>query len=353
MSTPATNGHAPDLSAFEGIDGTDAEMRDVVIIGTGPAGWTAALYTARASLEPLVFMGPEPGGQLTTTTDVENYPGYPDGIMGPDMMQDFQAQAEQFGAESRYGVVTDVDFSERPYRLLVDEETIVHAQTVIVATGASARYLGLENEQRLLGHGVSACATCDGAFFRDETVAVVGGGDSAMEEALFLTKFAEEVRVIHRRDELRASKIMQERAFDNDKITFVWDTEVVDVLGEDQVTGIEVINNNTEETYVMDDVTGLFLAIGHTPNTEPFKGWLDMDDSDYIETQPDSTYTNIPGVFACGDAQDHVYRQAVTAAGTGCMAAIDAERWLSEHGVIDEPRTETEYHAAPATASNA
>jgi thioredoxin reductase (NADPH) len=234
----------------------------------------------------------------------------------------------------------------------VDEETLIHAQTVIVATGASARYLGLENEQRLLGHGVSACATCDGAFFRDETVAVVGGGDSAMEEAIFLTKFAKEVRVIHRRDELRASKIMQERAFDNDKITFVWDTEVVDVLGEDQVTGIEVINNNTEETYVMDDVTGLFLAIGHTPNTEPFTGWLDMDDSGYIKTQPDSTYTNIAGVFACGDAQDHVYRQAVTAAGTGCMAAIDAERWLSEHGVIDEPRTETEYHAAPATASS-
>jgi thioredoxin reductase (NADPH) len=352
MSTPATNGHAPDLSAFDGVDGSDAEMRDVVIIGTGPAGWTAALYTARASLEPLVFMGPEPGGQLTTTTDVENYPGYPDGIMGPDMMQDFQAQAEQFGAESRYGVVTDVDFTERPYRLLVDEETVVHAQTVIVATGASARYLGLENEQRLLGHGVSACATCDGAFFRDETVAVVGGGDSAMEEAMFLTKFAKEVRVIHRRDELRASKIMQERAFDNDKITFVWDTEVVDVLGEDQVTGIEVINNNTEETYVMDDVTGLFLAIGHTPNTGPFEGWLDMDDSGYIETKPDSTYTNLPGVFACGDAQDHVYRQAVTAAGTGCMAAIDAERWLSEHGVIDEPRTETEYHAEPAAASS-
>lgn len=351
MDMPSSNGQTPDLSAFEGINASDAEMRDVVIIGTGPAGWTAALYTARASLQPLVFMGPEPGGQLTTTTDVENYPGYPEGIMGPDMMQDFQTQAERFGAESRYGMVTDVDFTERPYRLLIDGETVVHAQTVIIATGASARYLGLENEQRLLGHGVSACATCDGAFFRDETVAVVGGGDSAMEEAMFLTKFAKEVRVIHRRDELRASQIMQERAFDNDKITFVWDTEVVDVLGEDQVTGIEVINNNTEETYVMDDVTGLFLAIGHTPNTGPFEGWIDMDEDGYIQTKPDSTYTNVSGVFACGDAQDHVYRQAVTAAGTGCMAAIDAERWLSEHGVIDEPRTETEYHATPSAAS--
>ena len=351
MDTP-TNGHAPDLSAFDGIDETDAEMRQVVIVGTGPAGWTAALYASRANLEPLVFMGPEPGGQLTTTTDVENYPGYPEGVMGPDMMQDFQAQAEKFGAESRYGVVTHVDFTERPYRLLIDEQTVVYAQAVIIATGASAKYLGLENEQRLLGHGVSACATCDGAFFRDETVAVVGGGDSAMEEAMFLTKFANEVRVIHRRDELRASQIMQERAFDNDKITFVWDTEVVDVLGDNEVEGIRVINNNTEETYVMDDVTGLFIAIGHTPNTGPFEGWLDMDENGYIETKPDSTYTNIPGVFASGDAQDHEYRQAVTAAGTGCMAAIDAERWLAEHGTIENVRTETEYHATPAESSN-
>ncbi len=341
----------PDLTAFERVDFSDAENRNVVIIGTGPAGWTAALYAARANLEPLVFQGPEPGGQLMTTTDVENYPGFPEGILGPEMMQKFEEQARRFGAEVRYGMVTHVDFSGRPFRLLVDEETPIYAQTVIVATGASARYLGLENEQRLVGHGVSACATCDGAFFRDERVAVVGGGDSAMEEALFLTRFAEKVYVIHRRAELRASKIMQERAFANEKIEFVWNTEVVDVLGENQVEGIEVIDNETGETRVMDDVAGLFLAIGHTPNTEPFRGWLDMDEAGYIRTKPDSSHTNIPGVFAAGDAQDHVYRQAVTAAGTGCMAAIDAERWLAEHGVIDAPRTETEYHAAPAVDS--
>jgi thioredoxin reductase (NADPH) len=266
------NGQHPDLSAFEGVDFSDAEVRDVVIVGTGPAGWTAALYTARADLEPLVFMGPEPGGQLTTTTDVENYPGFPEGVLGPEMMDRFQDQAERFGTETRYGTVTDVDFRERPYRLLVDGETPIYAQTVIVATGASARYLGLENEQRLIGKGVTACATCDGSFFRGETVAVVGGGDSAMEESTFLTKFAEKVYVLHRRDELRASKIMQERAFENDKIEFVWNTEVIDVLGENAVEGLEVINNETGETSIMDDVTGFFLAIGHTPNTEPFEG---------------------------------------------------------------------------------
>jgi len=345
-----TNGQHPDLSAFDGIDFSDAEMRKVVVIGTGPAGWTAALYTARADLAPVVYMGPEPGGQLTTTTDVENYPGFPDGILGPEMMDRFQEQAERFGADTRYGTVTDVDFRERPYRLLIDGETPIYAQTVIVSTGASARYLGLENEQRLIGKGVSACATCDGSFFRGETVAVVGGGDSAMEESTFLTKFADKVYVIHRRDELRASQIMQQRAFDNEKIEFVWDTEVIDVLGDESVEGIEVINNQTGETRVMDDVTGLFLGIGHTPNTEPFEGWLDMDENGYIVTDADSTYTNVPGVFAAGDAQDDVYRQAVTAAGTGCMAAIDAERWLSEHGEIEAPRTETEYHAPEVAA---
>jgi thioredoxin reductase (NADPH) len=255
------------------------------------------------------------------------------------MMDRFQDQAEHFGAETRYGTVTDVDFRERPYRLLVDGETPIYAQTVIVATGASAKYLGLENEQRLIGKGVTACATCDGSFFRGETVAVVGGGDSAMEESTFLTKFAEKVYVIHRRDELRASKIMQERAFQNDKIEFVWNTEVIDVLGENAVEGLEVINNETGETRVMDDVTGFFLAIGHTPNTEPFEGWLDMDEKGYILTKPESTYTNVPGVFASGDAQDDEYRQAVTAAGTGCKAAIDAERWLAEHGTADVPES--------------
>lgn len=330
-----TNGEHADLSAFTDVDFSDAEMHDVVIIGTGPAGWTAALYTARADLNPVVYMGPEPGGQLTTTTDVENYPGFPEGILGPEMMDRFQDQAERFGTDSRYGTVTHVDFRERPYRLLVDEETPVYAQTVIVATGASAKYLGLENEQRLIGKGVTACATCDGAFYRGETVAVVGGGDSAMEESTFLTKFAEKVYVLHRRDELRASKIMQERAFENDKIEFVWNTEVIDVLGDDEVTGIEVIDNETGDTRVMDDVSGLFLAIGHTPNTEPFENWLDMDEQGYIVTQPDSTYTNVPGVFASGDAQDDEYRQAVTAAGTGCKAAIDAERWLQENGRVD------------------
>ncbi|PSQ93831.1 MAG: thioredoxin-disulfide reductase, partial [Bacteroidetes bacterium QH_2_63_10] len=236
-----TNGQShPDLAAFEGIDFSEAEARDVVVVGTGPAGWTAALYTSRADLDPLIFMGPEPGGQLTTTTDVENYPGFPEGLVGPEMMDRFQEQAERFGTESRYGTVTHVDFRERPYRLLIDEKTPIYAQTVIISTGASARYLGLENEQRLIGKGVSACATCDGSFFRGETVAVVGGGDSAMEESTFLTKFAEKVYVIHRREELRASKIMQERAFENDKIEFVWNTEVIDVLGEDAVEGLEV-----------------------------------------------------------------------------------------------------------------
>lgn len=346
-----TNGHAaPDLSAFDGIDFSDAEERQMVIVGTGPAGLTAALYAARANLEPLVLQGSEPGGQLMTTTDVENFPGYPEGVLGPEMMEDLEAQADRFGAEMRYGVVTAVDFSERPFRLVVDEEVPIWAQTVVISTGASARYLGLENEQRLLGHGVSACATCDGAFFRDEEVAIVGGGDSAMEEALFLTRFAAKVHVIHRRDELRASQIMQKRAFANDKITFHWNEEVIDVLGEDAVEGVQIENGETGESYEL-PVGGLFIAIGHTPNTGVFEGWLAMDESGYIKTRADSTYTDVEGVFASGDAQDHVYRQAVTAAGTGCMAAIDAERYLAEHGVIDATRTETEYHAAAADES--
>lgn len=329
--TPAIRVERPasfDAAPFEALDFESAEKQEVVIIGSGPAGLTAALYSARAGLAPLVLQGMEPGGQLITTTDVENYPGFPDGILGPEMMQKFEAQAERFGAEIRYGVVTHVDLSERPFKLIVDEEKAILANSVIVATGASARYLGLPNEKRLLGRGVSACATCDGAFFRDVDIAVVGGGDTAIEEALFLTRFGSRVFVIHRRDELRASQIMQDRAKASDKITFVWNTEVVDILGENSVEALVLLNNQTGETSTL-PIGGLFVAIGHQPNTAVFEGWLDMDDQGYVDTWPDSTYTNVPGVFVCGDAQDHVYRQAVTAAGSGCMAAIDAERWLA------------------------
>ncbi|MEM6646802.1 MAG: thioredoxin-disulfide reductase [Bacteroidota bacterium] len=332
------------MSVLSTLDFSSAERLPVVILGSGPAGLTAALYTARANLNPVVFHGPQQGGQLTTTTDVENFPGYPDGVMGPQMMMDFQQQVERFGTDLRYGFITEVDLSERPFKLVVDEETPVLADTIIIATGASAKYLGLENERRLLGRGVSACATCDGAFFRDEEIAIVGGGDTAMEEALFLTRFGKKVYVIHRRAELRASKIMQERAFANDKIEFIWNTQVTDVLGENAVTSLRLFNRETEETSDL-PVTGFFVAIGHKPNTDVFKGWLDMDENGYIINKPDSTYTNIPGVFVSGDAQDHVYRQAITAAGSGCMAAIDAERWLAEQGDIDAVRTQTEYHA--------
>lgn len=313
------------------VDFTSAERRNVVIIGSGPAGLTAALYAARANLEPLILQGPEPGGQLITTTDVENFPGFPDGIMGPEMMIKFEEQAVRFGADLRYGIVTEVDLSESPFKLVIDEEKPILAKTIIVSTGASAKYLGIENEKRLLGHGVSSCATCDGAFFKDQEVAVVGGGDTAMEEALFLTRFASKVYVIHRRSELRASKIMQERAKTEDKIEFIWDSTVEDVLGEKEVESVQLKNTQTGETSTL-PVQGLFLAIGHTPNTSVFKDFLDMDDLGYLVTQADSTYSNIDGVFVSGDAQDRVYRQAVTAAGTGCMAAMDAERWLAERG---------------------
>ena len=352
MSTQTghSGAHAQDPATLDGMAWADAEHRTVVIIGTGPAGLTAALYTARAGLEPLVLQGLEPGGQLMTTTDVENFPGFPDGILGPEMMQKFEAQATRFGAELRYGSATAVDFSRRPFRICVDEEKPLTADAVIVSTGASAKYLGLPNEKRLLGYGVSACATCDGAFFRGEPVAIVGGGDTAMEEALFLTRFASEVHVLHRRDEFRASKIMQERVLGHDKVTVHWNTEVRDVLGEKGVEAVRLWNNQTDEETTL-PVKGFFVAIGHKPNTDIFAGQLDMDEVGYIRTKPDSAYTNVEGVFACGDAQDAVYRQAVTAAGTGCMAAIDAERWLAERGEIDGVRTGTEYHAAPAEDS--
>jgi thioredoxin reductase (NADPH) len=302
------------------------------------------VYAARANLAPLVIQGPEPGGQLTTTTDVENFPGFPEGIMGPDLMQLFEKQATRFGAELRWGMVTHVDLSARPYTLVVDGTTPVLAETVILSTGASAKYLGLENEKRLLGRGVSACATCDGAFFRDEEVAIVGGGDTAMEEALFLTRFASTVHLLHRRDSFRASKIMQERVLAHPKVRVHWNTAVADILGENAVEALLLEDTQTGATRDL-PVTGFFVAIGHRPNTDIVRGWLEMDEAGYLHTHPGSTATDIPGVFACGDAQDHVYRQAITAAGTGCMAAIDAERFLAEHGEIGGMRTATTYHA--------
>ncbi|MEX0663109.1 MAG: thioredoxin-disulfide reductase [Balneolaceae bacterium] len=303
---------------------------DVVIVGSGPAGLTAALYAARADLDLIVFEGPEPGGQLMQTTDVDNFPGYPEGVMGPKMMQDFREQATRFGADCRYGYVTNIDFEQRPYKITVDEETTVFAKSIIISTGASAKWLGLESEQQMRGKGVSACATCDGAFFRNEHVVIVGGGDTAMEEATFLTKFAKKVTVIHRREELRASKAMQKRAFNNEKIEFLWNSELTEVMGDKVVQGVKVKNIQTGEESVLEDVTGVFIAIGHKPNTDLFKGVLTMDDVGYIQTKGQSTETDLPGIFASGDAMDPIYRQAVTAAGTGCRAALDAERFLAD-----------------------
>jgi thioredoxin reductase (NADPH) len=306
------------------------DVRDVIIIGGGPAGFTAALYTARANLNPLVIEGFNWGGQLMITSDVENYPGYPDGIMGPAMMADFRRQAERFGAEYITDDVTRVDLSERPFRVYVGDDEH-RADTVIVATGASARQLGLPSEQTLQGRGVSYCATCDGAFFRDKVVVVVGGGDSAMEEATFLTRFATRVVVVHRRAEFRASPIMVDRARANDKVEFVLNAVVEEVLGLDQghVTGVRLRDTETGETTEI-PADGIFVAIGHDPTTALFLDWLDHDDQGYLITEPGSTRTNIPGVFAAGDVQDHTYRQAVTAAGSGTMAALDAQRWLEE-----------------------
>ncbi len=316
-----------------------AEHREVLIIGSGPAGLTAAIYTARANLTPLVIEGEpsstsdQPGGQLMLTTEVENYPGFPEGIMGPELMQNFRSQAERFGATFLTQKVTRVDFSTSPFRIWIgdsnSEEPSYSADAVIVSTGARSVMLELPNEYELVGHGLSTCATCDGFFFRDQEIAVVGGGDSAMEEATFLSRFASKVTIIHRRDELRASKIMQERAFSNPKIDFLWNHEVVGYLGDSKLEGITVRDVNSGNENNM-NLSGLFIAIGHKPNTDIFTNQLDLLDNGYIATQPDSSLTNIPGVFACGDVQDFTYRQAITAAGSGCMAAIDAERWLEE-----------------------
>jgi thioredoxin reductase (NADPH) len=327
-------------------------VRDVIIIGSGPAGLTAAIYSARANLAPLVIEGEpsstsdQPGGQLMLTTEVENFPGFPDGIMGPELMVRFREQAARFGAEVVTEKVSRVDLSARPFGVWVGDpdaaEPTYRGKAVIVSTGARSLMLGLPEEERLIGHGLSTCATCDGFFFREQHIAVVGGGDSAVEEALFLTKFATKVTLIHRRDELRASKIMQDRAFRNDKIEFRWDSVVTAIDGDTKVEGVEVESVKTGERTVL-PVSGVFVAIGHRPNTDLFKGQLEMEDSGYLITH-DGTRTNVEGVFACGDVQDHVYRQAITAAGSGCMAAIDAERWLEGLGDDEHPAgTETNW----------
>ena len=304
-------------------------MRNMVIIGSGPAGLTAAIYAARANLNPLLIEGKEPGGQLTLTTLVENFPGFPEGIMGPELMDNMRKQAQHFGCEIVNGFVHKARLNERPFRVYWGDQE-VDTKTVIISTGSTAKLIGLESEWNLMGHGVSTCATCDGFFYRGKKIAVVGGGDSAMEESIFLTKFASEVNLIHRRDKLRASKIMQDRAFENPKIKFHWNTEVKEVVGskESGVTGLNVQNIQSGDKSKL-EVEGLFIAIGHHPNTEIFRGQIDLDEMGYIKARPGSTRTNVDGVYACGDVQDPVFRQAITAAGTGCMAAIEAERWLS------------------------
>ena len=304
-------------------------LHKVIIVGTGPAGLTAALYAGRANLEPLIFEGPQPGGQLTITTDVENYPGFPDGIMGPELMEKFRKQAQRFGAKTINRMIDSVDLSKRPFKLLSGDEEYL-AESIIISTGASARLLGLENEKKLMGYGVSACATCDGFFFKDKRVFVIGGGDSAMEEATFLTKFASSVTIVHRKSEFRASKIMQDKALSNDKINVIWNSSVEDLIGEPNDKGLEkVILKNTLNGELSEHaVDGMFLGIGHIPNSHIFKNFLDLDDQGYILTKSDSTKTSLDGVFACGDIQDKNYMQAITAAGSGCMAAIDAEKFL-------------------------
>jgi thioredoxin reductase (NADPH) len=311
---------------------TTPEHHKCLIIGSGPAGYTAAIYAARADLKPVMIQGMQPGGQLTITTEVENYPGYPKGTQGPEMMEDFKAQAERFGTEIRWGYVSSVDFTGPVHKVIVDEKTEVTADTIIIATGASAKWLGLESEQRLNGFGVSACAVCDGFFFKGQDVAIVGAGDTAAEEATYLAKLCRKVYMIVRRDEMRASKAMQHRVLNTANIEVLYNSETKEILGDKGVSGALVVNTKTGAERTL-DVTGFFVAIGHQPNTAIFKGWIDLDETGYIKTVPGSTRTNVPGVFAAGDAQDHIYRQAVTAAGSGCMAAIDAERYLAAKGI--------------------
>jgi len=314
---------------------TETEHVKCLIIGSGPAGYTAAIYAARADLKPVLYTGIVAGGQLTQTTEVENYPGYPDGIQGPEMMENFRKQAERLGTDIRFGYITSVDFSSLPHKVVVDENKIIAADVVIISTGASAKWLGLESEQKYNGFGVSACAVCDGFFFKGQDVAIVGAGDTAAEEATYLAKLCRKVYMLVRRDEFRASKAMVSRVLNTQNIELIYNTETQEILGDGlNVTGVRALNNKTQEEKIL-DITGFFVAIGHHPNTDIFRGWVHMDEVGYIKTTPGSTRTNIEGVFCCGDAQDHIYRQAVTAAGSGCMAAIDAERYLAakEHMV--------------------
>jgi len=312
---------------------TKTEHVQCLIIGSGPAGYTAAIYAARANLKPVLYQGIQPGGQLTITTEVENYPGYPGGIQGPDMMVDFEKQAKRMGTDIRYGMATEVDFSGSPLKVMIDEEIWISADSVILATGATAKWLGLESEKRLNGYGVSACAVCDGFFFKGKEVCIVGAGDTAAEEALYLSKVCSFVHMFVRRDAMRASKIMQQRVLETKNIKVYWNTEVEEIVGEEKTQAVKILNKKTGEKKTI-PVSAYFVAIGHQPNSEIFKGWLDMDETGYIKTLPGSTKTNIEGVFAAGDLQDKIYRQAVTAAGSGCMAALDAERYL---GIMEHP----------------
>lgn len=313
------------------MDNISAEKVHILIIGSGPAGYTAAIYAARANMKPVLYQGIQPGGQLTITTEVENYPGYPNGVQGPDMMIDFEKQATRMGADIRYGIATKVDFSAQPYKVWIDDEKLIEADAIIISTGASAKWLGLESEQRLNGYGVSACAVCDGFFFKGKEVAIVGAGDTAAEEALYLSKLCTTVHMIVRRNEMRASKIMQDRVLKTPNIKIYWNSETEEILGDKKVEGV-IIKNNKNNTKQTIPISGFFVAIGHQPNSEIFKPWIEMDEAGYIITTPGTTKTNVEGIFAAGDVQDKNYRQAVTAAGSGCMAALDAERYLSAKG---------------------